>query len=348
MLQQTQVERVKDFFNRFIKQFPNVESLAAANEQQVLKFWEGLGYYRRARNLLAAAQIVINTHGGHFPESVRELRSLPGIGRYSAGAIASIAFDLPEPIVEANTRRVLARLSAHRGPLHPPAAEEAMWTVAASLVPHKGAGHFNSALMDLGAIICTPTQPRCQACPLSTWCCAFKANLVHQIPAKKLERTKILIHEAAIVVERRGRYLVHKREDGQWWAGLWDFPRVCLRTSSETILGGKSGVKNRHIRTQTKPGKPVASTRKAIERCLSLKSLRLSPLSQLDRLRYTVTHHTVSVDVVRCACGKRTRAPSEGVWQWVTLKKFEALATSSSGRRIAAVMSKQIASSSVR
>ena len=120
MLQQTQVERVKDFFNRFIKQFPNVESLAASNEQQVLKFWEGLGYYRRARNLLAAAQIVINTHGGHFPESVRELRSLPGIGRYSAGAIASIAFDLPEPIVEANTRRVLARLSAHRGPLHPP------------------------------------------------------------------------------------------------------------------------------------------------------------------------------------------------------------------------------------
>ncbi|MFM7414094.1 MAG: A/G-specific adenine glycosylase, partial [Planctomycetota bacterium] len=139
MLQQTQVERVKDFFARFLRRFPSVGHLARASEAEVLKHWEGLGYYRRARQLHAAAQALVTEHGGVFPRSVAGLRSLPGVGRYTAGAIASIAFDLPAPIVEATSRRVLARLSGHAEPVGG-AGDEPIWRIAAALVPRRGAG----------------------------------------------------------------------------------------------------------------------------------------------------------------------------------------------------------------
>jgi A/G-specific adenine glycosylase len=225
MLQQTQVERVKDFFTRFLAAFPGVQALAAAREAQVLKLWEGLGYYRRARQLHAAAKQVVAEHGGSFPRTAEGLRSLPGIGRYTAGAIASIAFDAPEPIVEANSRRVLARLVGYDRPLDGPGGDEPIWEIAAAVVPRRSAGRFNQALMDLGALVCTPERPRCVDCPLASTCVAHQLRRTDAIPAKVVRRSTKRIRETAIVVRNGRRVLVEQRGPGEWWEGLWDFPR---------------------------------------------------------------------------------------------------------------------------
>jgi len=224
MLQQTQVERVKDFFARFMRRFPAVGDLAAAGEAEVLKHWEGLGYYRRARQLHAAARAVIAEHGGEFPRSVDRMRSLPGIGRYTAGAIASIAFDHPAPIVEANSRRVLARLAGHDQPVGG-TGDEPIWELAAAVVPRRGAGVFNQALMDLGAMVCTPTRPLCERCPLKGDCAAVAQGRVAEIPAMAAPRATKEIRETAVVTRCGDRVLVIRRGPGEWWEGLWDFPR---------------------------------------------------------------------------------------------------------------------------
>ena len=226
MLQQTQVERVRDFFVRFVERFPSVQALAAAREHDVLKAWEGLGYYRRARQLHAAAQRIVADHGGEFPRTVAGLMTLPGIGRYTAGAIASIAFDVPAPIVEANSRRVLARLVGHAAPLDGPRGDEPIWGIAARLVPQRGAGRFNQALMDLGAIVCTPDRPLCGRCPLAAACVAKHRDQVDRIPAKAVRRAAKKIRETAVVVRHGDHVLVERRGPGEWWEGLWDFPRV--------------------------------------------------------------------------------------------------------------------------
>ncbi|MFM8704901.1 MAG: A/G-specific adenine glycosylase, partial [Planctomycetia bacterium] len=161
MLQQTQVERVKVYFTRFIAAFPHVRALAAADEDDVLRLWEGLGSYRRARQLHAAAKQLGAEHRGRFPQPLEGLRGLPGIGRYTAGAILSIAFDKPAPIVEANSRRVIARLFGHAARLDGPGGDAPIWEIAERLVPAESPGTFNQALMDLGALVCTPDRPLC-------------------------------------------------------------------------------------------------------------------------------------------------------------------------------------------
>jgi A/G-specific adenine glycosylase len=225
MLQQTQVERVRDYFQRFLERFPTVADLAAATEPDVLRAWEGLGYYRRARQLHAAAGQLVSQHAGVFPQTARKLRQLPGIGRYTAAAIASIAFDQPEPIIEANSRRVLARLAGYDQPLVRPRDEEPLWQLAAAVLPRRAAGRFNQALMDFGAIICTATQPRCPACPLADVCVAKQQQRVNGIPNLPAPRTIRRLQETAIALRHRGRLLVEQRQPGEWWEGLWDFPR---------------------------------------------------------------------------------------------------------------------------
>ncbi len=226
MLQQTQVERVKEFFNRFMERFPTVQALAAAREPTVLKHWEGLGYYRRARQLHAAARQIVKDHGGEFPRTVEGLRSLPGIGRYTAGAIGSIAFGLPAPIVEANSRRVIARLVGHAATLDGPGGDEPIWKIAGELVPARHPGRFNQALMDLGAMVCTPRQPLCSRCPLAKVCVAHQTNRVASIPAPAKRRGVQAIRETAVVMRHGDAVLVTRRGPGEWWEGLWDFPRV--------------------------------------------------------------------------------------------------------------------------
>jgi A/G-specific adenine glycosylase len=236
MLQQTQVDRVRDFFTRFIDRFPTIEALAEVREPEVLRLWAGLGYYRRARQLHAAARVVVADHGGEFPRSVAGLMTLPGIGRYTAGAIASIAMDLPAPIVEANSRRVLARLAGHAAPVGG-AGDEPIWEIAASVVPRRGAGTFNQALMDLGSMVCTPDRPLCTRCPLAESCAARRTGRVADIPRLPKARAVERIRETAVVERHGDRVLVIRRGPGEWWEGLWDFPRATAAVPRGRSLG---------------------------------------------------------------------------------------------------------------
>jgi len=309
MLQQTQVERVIDFYGRFLERFPTVAALAAATEHDVLRLWEGLGYYRRARQLHAAAKTIVADHAGEFPRTVAGLRSLPGIGRYTAGAIASIAFDLPEPIVEANSRRVIARLAGHAAPLGTAAGDEPIWELAAGLVPKQHPGRFNQALMDVGALVCTPVQPLCGTCPLADQCAARRTNRVAEIPMKAARRAVEEIHETAVVVRRAGRVLVVQRGPGEWWEGLWDFPRL--------------------------PG-AARGARRGIERSELLSGLACGAVSRLDTIAHTVTHHRITLDVVACAAGQGGKA-SPGR-RWVTATALASLAMTAPGRRITTLL----------
>src|SRR4051794_31592807 len=170
MLVQTTVAAVLPYFERFLARFPDVRALAEADEAEVLKVWEGLGYYRRARQLHAAARAIVDAHGGAFPDDPEAIRALPGVGRYIAGAILSFAFDRPAPIVEANTQRVLARWLAWRQDLKASASQARLWRAAERLVPATGAGRFNHAFMELGALVCTPRTPLCLVCPVVAEC----------------------------------------------------------------------------------------------------------------------------------------------------------------------------------
>jgi len=239
MLQQTQVDRVREYFVRFTERFPDVAALARAPERDVLKHWEGLGYYRRARQLHAAAKAIVAEQGGEFPRTADELRRLPGIGRYTAAAIASIAFGKPEPVVEANSRRVLARLVGHAEPVGG-AADEPLWRVAAELLPRRSAGPFNQALMDLGATVCTVSRPRCDRCPLVATCVARATGKVEEIPRLPRPRAVKQIRETALVLQAGGRVVVERRGPDEWWEGLWDFPRAArgeARSAGDRLLG---------------------------------------------------------------------------------------------------------------
>jgi len=283
MLQQTQVERVKDFFIRFIDRFPTVESLAAAPERQVLRFWEGLGYYRRARQLHAAAKQVVADHDGRFPDTAAALRELPGIGRYTAGAIASIAFGRREPILEANSRRVFARLVGHDQPVGG-AADEPLWQVAAGFVPAREPGLFNQAIMDLGAIICTPTQPQCDRCPLAGLCVVNATGRTAEIPVPTPRRAATLVRETAVVIRQGDRVLVERRPAGAWWEGLWDFPLVA---ANEIVARG-----DRRLASITYTVTHHRITRRVVVRRVATappagRTKRLVAIAELDRLAMT-------------------------------------------------------------
>ncbi len=239
MLQQTQVERVKEYFARFMERFPDLRALARAPEREVLRRWEGLGYYRRARQLHAAAKQIVAAHGGEFPRTAAGLRGLPGIGRYTAGAIASIAFGEREPIVEANSRRVIARLVGYGEPVGG-AGDEPLWRIAAELVPARDPGLFNQAVMDLGATVCTVARPLCCKCPLAGSCVARATGQVEAIPALPRPRAVKQLRETALVLEAAGRVVVERRGAGEWWEGLWDFPRAAARErrkAGDRLLG---------------------------------------------------------------------------------------------------------------
>ncbi len=225
MLQQTQVATVVPFFERFLARFPTIESLARAREQDVLRFWEGLGYYRRARNLHHAAKIVLRDHGGRFPRDAESARRLPGLGKYSVGAVLSQAYDLRLPIVEANSRRVLCRFFGFRGDPRQGPGQRWLWDIAERVLPARRAGDFNQALMELGALVCLPNAPRCSSCPLEQSCRARRFGLQEGIPPKAKLPTLIDIDEMAFIVQRGCRFLVVQRPPSATrWPGLWEFP----------------------------------------------------------------------------------------------------------------------------
>ena len=229
MLQQTQIATVIPYYHKWLRTFPNFASLARASEDEVLRAWQGLGYYARARNLHATAKTVMDRHGGNFPRGIDQMRQLSGIGKYTAQAVASFAFDQSVPIVEANTARVLARLFNFSKSIDSGAGRKTLWRHAASLLPKSDAAIFNSALLDLGALICVARKPKCDVCPVEAFC---RAKYSAALPIRNSRpKTKRLIETHALIV-RRGRILLEQSR--QRWRGMWILPRLdidCLKQS---------------------------------------------------------------------------------------------------------------------
>ncbi len=235
MLQQTQVATVIPYYERWLARFPDFSALAEAEESDVLGVWQGLGYYSRARNLHRAARHIVAQHGGEMPRDPALIRALPGVGRYTAGAVSSFAFDLPEPLVDANVARVLARLLDLHEPVDSPAGQRALWGAAVALVPKKNARTFNGALMELGALLCTPRAPHCPACPIQSQCKARAAGTAEILPKKKPRRKTISLSEPAAWIVKRARILL-EQQTGPRWKGLWKLPALASTPDIEPLL----------------------------------------------------------------------------------------------------------------
>ena len=322
MLQQTQVATVERYFPRFMAAFPTIAKLAAAREDDVLRLWEGLGYYRRARQMHAAAKIIVAEHGGEFPRELEAVRGLPGIGRYTAGAILSIALDVRLPILEANTIRLLSRLVAFRGDTAAANGQQLLWEAAESLLPVRGSGTMNQALMELGSLICAPRNPRCESCPLGALCPTRRAGLQEQIPAARRLPTMEDRHEAAVIVESRGKILLRKCGDTERWAGLWDFPRFLLEKSTS-----RNG---------------ISFEQQVILGVRRLTGISIQQPRRFAKLRHGVTRFRITLDGFVAECGSaRGSSNSLGKLRWVKSEDLEDYPLNTTGRKLARLWQEQ-------
>ena len=318
MLQQTQVATVVGYYERWMKRFPTVRALARAAEDDVLHAWQGLGYYSRARNLWRGARAVVAEHGGHIPESAARLRGLPGIGPYSAGAIASIAFGERTPLVDGNVVRVLCRYFGLRGDPSRAPLKAKLWDVAGQLVPGDRPGDFNQALMELGATVCTPRGARCDACPLRARCAARREGKVEVLPELPRRTDTVPVARAAAVVVRKKKVLCVKVEDGAArWAGMWQMPNADV-ARDETAGAAAS----RAVRETT--------------------GLAVHAEERLLTVRHSVTHHRITLDVFRCESSKGTPRPLRaGAVEWVEPSDLDRFAMPAAHRRIARFLTEQ-------
>jgi A/G-specific adenine glycosylase len=229
MLQQTQAATVADYFTRWMRRFPNFRALAAADENDVLHAWQGLGYYARARNLHRAARAVVAEHDGRLPENHDVIRALPGIGDYTAAALMAFAFDRPGVVLDANVARVLARLFDMRLPVDEPAGKARLRELAAGLQPERGGRDFNEALMELGALVCLPRGARCEACPVRKFCMAENPE---SLPVKKARRKTVALEENCAWIFRGGKILL-EQQTGARWRGLWKLPALAASAPGE-------------------------------------------------------------------------------------------------------------------
>lgn len=224
MLQQTRVDTVIPYFNRWMKRFPTLSSLANASEQEVLVLWEGLGYYSRARTLLRAARIVQTKYNGILPKERAKLETLPGVGRYTAAAIASIAYGMDEPVLDGNVKRVLARVMDYPDAVNTPSGEKDLWKIAEMLLPQGHAGEYNQAMMDFGAVLCTPHNPDCPNCPVQSLCKAYQKSVQLERPVRKEKPPVPTLQVAAAVIHRGDTVLIARRPSKGLLGGLWEFP----------------------------------------------------------------------------------------------------------------------------
>lgn len=250
MLQQTQVATVIPYFHRFIQRFPTVQDLAAAQEQQVLRLWQGLGYYSRARNLWGAARLIVEHFGGVVPRTVDELLTLPGVGRYTAGAVASIAYNTRAPILDGNVMRVLCRIDRIETDPRTPATQKQLWQRAEQILPACHVGDFNSAMMELGATICTPRKPACLLCPVAAHCQASADGVQELIPPPKQAPPTPLHRRRVFVIEHAGRFLLEQRPPAGRWAGMWQFITVPSddQRVGDALIRAQAGVRVRDTR----------------------------------------------------------------------------------------------------
>jgi len=240
MLQQTRVAAALPYYRRFLRRFPSLRALARAQGEQVLRLWAGLGYYSRARNLHRAAKQILAHHNGRFPREFDVALQLPGIGRYTAAAVLSIAYGAPYAVLDGNVARVLARLAALRSNLRTPQRWKQLQSTAQDLLAIEAPGNWNQAMMELGATVCTPRTPRCDACPVSHWCQAYRLGIAEELPPARKKRAAVSVRlAAAVLLDRRGRTLVVKNrdgDDGALFSRMWQFPAVRVSRSAEEEL----------------------------------------------------------------------------------------------------------------
>lgn len=227
MLQQTRVEAVIAYFNRFMEKYPQIQKLAGAEEEEVLKLWEGLGYYSRARNLKKAAEIICEKYDGIFPKEYKEILGLPGIGNYTAGAISSIAFGMPRAAVDGNVLRVITRLNEINQDIRDEKFRKQIGEQLERIYPQKHCSEFTQSLMELGAVVCVPNgAPKCEVCPLNTGCQAFKNGTWKNYPVKKEKMQRKCINKTVLILCNKEKIAVHKRKETGLLAGMWEFPNV--------------------------------------------------------------------------------------------------------------------------
>jgi len=305
MLQQTRVETVIPYFEKWMRLFPTVKALAEASEQDVLNAWEGLGYYSRARNLHKAAKIVAEQYKGELQRDLKELRNLPGIGRYTVGAIASIAFGMDEPTLDGNLRRVFARLFDVSEPADSPAGEKILWGLAREHLPQGEAGDYNQALMDLGATICLPKNPRCLICPLMENCQSRANGTQEQRPVlKPRKETPQVVHAAGVIV-RDDMVLLAKRPSKGLLGGMWEFPNG--QVEGDSAEGLESALETGY-------------------------RLKVQKGEALGIVKHAYTHFRVTVHAYRC---KLVSIPENESLKWVKLKELEEYPMGKVDRQIA-------------
>jgi len=327
MLQQTTVAAVVPYFDRFQDRFPDIQTLAAASEEEVLRCWEGLGYYSRARNIHKTARWIVQQGDGKIPEDVDELLKLPGIGRYTAGAIASFAFNRRAPIVEANTRRLFARLLGYCGSLQSSEGQRTLWVFAELILPRKLPGRFNQALMELGATVCTASDPACPQCPVKNCCAAFADKRQSDIPETMPRPKTTFLTEAVVAVRKRGRYLLVKREDHERWAGLWDFPRVSLDNQRDSVRSPRA------MRQWTETSDSLCHE---LERKLITDFGIGTQIDQfLTTIQHTVTRYRIRLLCLHAKYGEPANGSLPGSHRWVHPSQFGEYPLSTTGRKLA-------------
>jgi A/G-specific adenine glycosylase len=301
MLQQTRSETVLRFYEPFLRRFPTPRALARARESSVLARWSGLGYYARARNLHRAAREIVARHDGELPRDPAALAALPGVGRYTVGAVASIAFGVPLPVVDGNVARVLARFFAIERPLRSGDAE--LWELATSLVPADAAGDWNQALMELGATLCKPREPRCDDCPVKSACRARRRGIAAALPRLPRRRPLRAVRRAVAAIESEGRYLLVRRDEGRLLRGLWEFPGVEVADDAEADL----------------------------RRELARLGVRIGALVDRGAVRHTILDRNIETRVYR-ARATTLRAVAGG--RWLQRERVDALPLSAAGLKI--------------
>jgi A/G-specific adenine glycosylase len=305
MLQQTQVATVLPYYQKFLKSFPTLRHLAKANPSKVLKIWEGLGYYSRARNLHRASQILLNHFQGKIPDTLKDLLSLPGIGRSTAGAILSFAFNKEAPILDGNANRVLSRLFAVSGSPGERKTKQHLWKISESLIPKGYSNPFNQALMDLGSMVCTPKDPLCPKCPLHHFCKGSASGEIEKYPAKELKKKIPRIESATAVIKKGEKVLLNQRPPTGLLGGLWEFPNWRIEVKQRSRL---------RLRNYIKKG----------------MGMNVEVKEFMGIFYQTYSHFKLTVHVFHCQ-----HLNGKGNGNWVPLKGLRLLPLSRIHRRIA-------------
>jgi A/G-specific adenine glycosylase len=327
MLQQTQVKTVIPFWNRWLRELPTIEAAANASSDKIHKLWEGLGYYTRVRNLQKAAQVIVEKHDGKFPEQFDEVLALLGIGRYTAGAICSIAFNQSTPILDGNVIRVLTRIFGIAKNPKEKRTNAQLWQLAEELVKQadkvaqasrlryfkNSCSHLNQSLMELGALICTPRNPQCLICPVKKLCVAFKENRVEELPNLGKREAATVRHFVAFVIERDGKFLVRQRPSGIVNAHLWEFPN--FETNGEK-----------------------KNAQKVFNSAFDFKAAKFQPLCTI---KHSITRYRMTLEAFHV---RLKRSPKKLTGVWLSPKEFDSLAFSSAHKKLASLAAKSILS----